>query len=269
MVLEIEDSFKRQPGRLVAVLAGAFLLIAGVVFIGKRENGVLCGQVLLLGTIILTVGAMAPYIESLRISLRDGGEVKMRSATDLTSEIAEQGPGVVGTELEREGGTQEETQLESDAMARWTVAEAALLTLTNPRVGELAGSRVHVYLFDEATQLLVPNLETQDQRTESWEPGVGVTGMAYSRREFVLAVGDELTADRFGLNADQLERYSTLTAVASTPIILRSGNVVGVISTSTSDQDSGIATDGGRDELLAVAAAIALILEEILDWYQS
>jgi len=57
-----------------------------------------------------------------------------------------------------------------------------------------------------------------------------------------------------------------LRVVASTPVINAAGNVVAVLSASSEDVRSGLATDEGKEAHLALAGAMGRVLIDLLRW---
>jgi hypothetical protein len=131
--------------------------------------------------------------------------------------------------------------------------------------GPLNGCKLRLYLPDDAG-ILVPALE-DGSAASSWPPGRGATGVAYATREFVLASEEAVWDETFGLTSVERERYKELFAVASNPVWDSEGVVVGVITASTNDPQTGLTTDEARVNMNLLALLASRILIELLEWF--
>jgi hypothetical protein len=102
---------------------------------------------------------------------------------------------------------------------------------------------------------------------DEWEVGQGATGEAYRRGEYVLATGDSVWNERYGLTPDQQRRYRDLTAVAAMPVETASGEVMAVLSASSKEVGTPLARDDGYEEHFLKATLVARILVDLLKWF--
>jgi hypothetical protein len=102
--------------------------------------------------------------------------------------------------------------------------------------------------------------------SEGWAIGQGVTGEAWRRGAYVLATGSECSDETYHLNAGQQERYRELVAVAAAPVMNASGKVVAVLAGSSHDPETLLGSPEAFDAHIALAAAMARILVDLLGW---
>jgi hypothetical protein len=140
----------------------------------------------------------------------------------------------------------------------------ALDALLKPTDGPLAGCVLHVYTYDEASDLLVPFYEPEPAKTPSrWPPGIGVTGQAYLIESFVLATGDHAHNSTHGLTVEEQQKHVDLLEVAAAPVTNTSGDIIAILAASNRVRPGILSSPDGFDELLALAAACARILVDL------
>ncbi len=150
----------------------------------------------------------------------------------------------------------------------FVAGERAIRSILDDAVaaGPLAGCDLRLYLFDDDLNALAPVFGSDDATT-TWPPGKGATGVAWSTKQYALAVGDAVHDSTFGLTPSQSQRYSSLTAVAATPIFNAGGTVLGVLTASTTSADHSF--DGGDQyvQLTTCALLVSRVLVELLQWF--
>ncbi|HEX2119924.1 MAG TPA: hypothetical protein VHF91_12115, partial [Acidimicrobiales bacterium] len=139
--------------------------------------------------------------------------------------------------------------------------------LLSPESGPLAGASFHLYLFDEQRDLLLPAFEGRPSPSRGWKIGTGAVGEAWASGEYVLARGPEVSDDTYGLTPAQQRRARDLAVVAAMPVTNASDEVIAVLSGSSVDPDSPLATPDGFDAQLLVAQEVARVLVDLLRWF--
>ncbi len=154
------------------------------------------------------------------------------------------------------------------ADARHLVASAAVDTLLHPNEGPLADCQFRLFRYIEDQGRLLPVLEPErnPQRSEGWAPGQGATGLAWIRADYVRVEGAACSDETYGLTATQRERYKDLAVVAAAPVLNAAGDVIAVLSASTESPESGLVTEEGQEAHLALAAAMARVVVDLLRW---
>lgn len=148
------------------------------------------------------------------------------------------------------------------------MASAAVDQLFHPVEGALTDCEFRLYLYDSDQDRLLPAIEPQlsPDGSEGWEVGQGVTGEAWRQAEYVFATGQECHDAAFGLAPDQQHRYRDLTAVAAMPVTNHRGDLIAVLSGSSTDPTATLVTADGFEAHLALAACASRILVDLLKW---
>lgn len=253
---------RRQPGRAALFILGLGLLVAAF-FENRLEFAV---PALTAGVVCCLAALLTPWLREFAVNLRQG-EVSFK-----TREPAE----VVATAVAAEEPSQEKEEAVKEideherqrADARHLVATAAVDQLLHPTDGPLVGCefRLFFYFADRGRLLPVLDPDRDPERSEGWAPGQGVTGEAWRREDYVLATGSECSDGTYGLTASQQQRYRRLAAVAAAPVFNASGRIIAVLSASSEDANSRLLTEEGREEHLALAAAMSRVLVDLLFW---
>lgn len=119
-----------------------------------------------------------------------------------------------------------------------------------------------VFVYDADADRLIVSYDPEGRHPPAtWKPGQGATGAAWKRKKYVLAEGDAVADDTFGLTADQKETYKDLKVVAATPVHDDKGNVIAVLTGSSKVDDGVLASGDGfrKQEELAIIVGRVLI----------
>lgn len=142
-------------------------------------------------------------------------------------------------------------------------------------VDEILGSLVHsgsqgtpedfvwtVFIFDTVRGALVPlypAVPVAEEETSSFKPGEGATGQAFADGGVVVAIGDTVSNDAYGLSPDKQSRYSSYRSVASAPLIWE-GTSLGSLSTIATTENPYFQSPAGRAIILKLADTVAAVL---------
>lgn len=200
-----------------------------------------------------------PWILRLKISPSGGFEIETREEQQVEAAAD-------AASSEFLGDVEEDELI---GVVRWVVGNEVLPYLLQPTYGPLVGAEFRLFLYDADLDRLMPALGPGSlEPSRGWPIGVGVTGAAYEREEYLLAIGPEASDTTYGLDPEQQERYKDLKAVAAMPIFNGSGVVIGLLSASTNDDAAlGFTTGEGFDEHLLLAQKVARILIDLLQWF--
>lgn len=240
---------------VVLVLLGATLLVASL-FQGDGSQAYAFG-LLIFGSGLVVIGVVLPRLRKAEVGPAAG--FKLTLADEAQREIS------TGLAESAEVVTVEVDQVV--AATRLVLASETLGRLLAPEEGPLAGAWFHLYLFDEQREVLLPAFEGRPSPSQGWKPGVGAVGEAWASGEYVLARGQEVSDDTYGLTADQQRRARNLAVVAAMPVTNASDEVIAVVSGSSTDPESPLATVEGFDAHLLVAQEVARILVDLLQWF--
>jgi len=261
------SALERHPGRLFVAVVGTGLVVDSAS--GPFGGDPYATAALATGALMVIAGSLTPYIK--KITASPGKiQVDVRPASEVTSRLAADGPASTVREIQDTLSAHQSKAAEGvvDDVVRWLVAEAAAKSVLHPTSGPLLDCRLHVYIPDELVDSLVPVFEVDAERAyESWRPGVGVTGRAFRDGAYTVISGDDLRAPEMGLSKEQLQRYDHLEAVASAPIVGADGEILGVVSAATDNAGSDLMTDNGREDLMAVAACIGFVIQDVMGWF--
>lgn len=151
---------------------------------------------------------------------------------------------------------------------RVALANDIVSFLTLPAHGPLLGCAFQLYLFDVDEQMLLPVLEPGHAGpSPGFRVDEGVAGKAWETGEFAIATGAATHDESFSLAADKQTRYSDLAVVAAVPVTNASASAIAVLSASSPDPVSGLATQEGFEALVALAERIARVLIDLLKWF--
>lgn len=238
---------------------GVVLVVVGLV----TRNTI----VLLAGLFPAVVALLITRLRTFEFELPGGGNFKAETRTE--DEVAASAVAAEEPSPERENAAvvvDEEERQRADA--RHLVASAAVDTLLQPNGGPLFDCQFRLFRYMEDRGRLLPVLEPErdPHRSEGWAPEQGATGLAWTRADYVRVEGDACSDATFGLTAAQRERYKNLAVVAAAPVLNAAGDVIAVLSASTENLTSGLATEEGQEAHLALAAAMARVLIDLLRW---
>ncbi len=106
--------------------------------------------------------------------------------------------------------------------------------------------RTSVYLSNDADLLLpwFPTQEVDPQHPTVFKYGQGATGTAFVQQEPIVAVGDAVSSDEYGLTPAQQQYFSEDVIVAAVPIRLLSGVVAGALTVISTLNDGSFSSPG-------------------------
>jgi hypothetical protein len=243
----------RNGGSLVLVLLGGTLLVASL-FQGNGNEAYGVG-LLIFGSGLVTVGVVLPRLRNAEVGPATGFKLTLDEQRQVSTGLAESG---------------ETPHVEVDqvvAATRVVLASETLGRLLAPDVGPLAGGWFHLYLFDEQRGLLLPAFEGRPSPSQGWKPGAGAVGEAWLSGEYVLVRGEEVSDATYGLSAAQQHRARNLAVVAAMPVTNAGDQVIAVLSGSSTDPNSALATPEGFDAHLLAAQEVARVLIDLLQWF--
>lgn len=210
---------------------------------------------LIFGSSLVTLGVVLPRLRNAEVGPATGFKLILDEQRVLSTGLAE---AEVGAEVEVN---------QVVAATRVVLASDTLGRLLAPDDGPLAGGWFHLYLFDEQREVLLPAFEGRPSPSQAWKPGAGAVGEAWISGEYVLVRGDEVSDDTYGLTPAQQRRARNLAVVAAMPVANASDDVIAVVSGSSVDVASPLATAEGFDAHLLVAQEVARVLVDLLRWY--
>lgn len=253
----------RHAGSLMLAVAGIALVVFSLVLYVLRSKSEVLGFTLF-GVFCLVVGACLPRLREAEVSPQK---------FNLKMDAAER-EGSVGLSLS--DPLRDEQIDEPDELllaARWYLGNVTLATLLKPEAtSALAGCALRLYLYDSDKERLVPVLFSDEARhdheVEEWEIGRGATGTAYARGDVVVVEGEAASDTTYGLTDEQSRRFAHLTAVMSVPVVNANGNVIAVITASSSQPGGGgLLTEDGYLDMLTRSMLAARILVDLLAWF--
>lgn len=246
----------RHGGSAVLVVLGGSLLIASL-YQGHGNEAYAFG-LLIFGSGLVTLGVVLPRLRNAEVGPATGFKLTLDQQREVSTGMAGGGSGPV------------EVQVDVDqvvAATRVVLASETLGRLLAPEGGPLAGAWFHLYLFDEQGDLLLPAFEGRPSPSQGWKPGVGAVGEAWSSGEYVLVRGHEVSDDTYGLSPAQQHRARNLVVVAAMPVTNARDHVLAVLSGSSADDASPLATAEGFDAHLLMAQEVARVLVDLLQWF--
>ncbi len=245
----------RHAGSVTLVTVGSAQVLAAVVI---RNDEVVAGLLVAFGSVLVALGASLPDVVEFSGG-KEGFKLKKREKVP-TADVA------ASNTLALPAGDGDDETLEDVVRARVGLAAVALEHLLSPEEGPLAGATLHLYLYDAEDDRLRALGVSGPPGMEGWRPGTGATGVAWERGEYVLATGDAVSDATYGLTPDQQDRARDLAVVAAMPVFNASGDVIAVVTASSGDPASPVATDEGFDALVAIAQFVSRILVDVLRW---
>jgi hypothetical protein len=252
---------EQHLGRLVVLLVGVGVIVAAYF----QARTALAAQSLWAGTFLVLVGGLIPWLRKASVSPSEGLALETRPEGAATAEMAER-----SRETGKPAAEGEELELGDDPRpaARFMVASAAVDQLFHPVEGPLTGCEFRLFLYDSDQDRLLPAVEPRPgpDGSEGWAVGQGVTGAAWRQAEYVFATGKECWDATFGLSTGQQQRYRDLAAVAAMPVTNHGGDLIAVLSGSSTDPATTLVTPQGLEAHLALAACASRILIDLLKW---
>jgi hypothetical protein len=239
---------------LVLVVAGVILMLIGIL---ERQDSL---ARIAIGAGLLLVGVFADRLQGAKVG-PGGAEIQLEvRAAESTTELRE------AANLAHAPSFPDSDQVVD--MHRAALASDVMRLLTEPREGPLVDCAFQLYLFDADENMLLPALEpAHDQPSPPFRVGEGVTGRAWESGQFTIAEGIEASDGTYSLSVDKQQRYADLAAVAAMPVTNAAGEVIAVLSASTTDAGSGLTGNEGFEAFVALADAVARVLVDLLKWF--
>lgn len=160
---------------------------------------------------------------------------------------------------------------EEDDATRWLLADVLFKELfETPRWDGLEDCHFQVHLYDPDLGMLLPILASAHVGpSPGFEPNQGTVGTCWESGEYVVATGDAVSDETFNLTPEQQERFTDLTVSASVPVTNAAGRTIGVVSGSSRNASSALASVGGLEVQIFLAEAAAIILVDVLKWFSN
>jgi hypothetical protein len=247
------------------VLLGAGLGLITGSFFTPAGGDPMSTLALTFGVGMVTLACMVPWLKKFTVG-PGGFEAETRDPAVVTTELSEEGPAAFVEETTAADRSSSLNEGEIAAAARWEIADAAIGRLLRPTRGPLAGSDLHLYMYDPDDDRLLPIFEPVDGESEGWKPGQGATGVAWLEETYILVTGPDTHSGTYGLTPEQQGRYRELSAVAALPVFNASGEVVAVLSASTRDPNQQLGSEEAFDEHVWLGYVMSRLLIEVLGW---
>lgn len=100
-------------------------------------------------------------------------------------------------------------------------------------------------------------------QSDGWRSGTGVTGKAWERNSYVIAMGAAVSDGTYDLTTEQQHRHAALAVVAGTPVQNARGKPLAVLSVSSEAQDGPLERPEGQALHLELAEVVARVLIDI------
>ncbi len=243
-----------RHGQTVVLAGIGLVLLLSSLFQGRGRDVFAVG-LLVFGTSLVVLGVVLPRLQNAEVGPATGLKLSLTAEREMSTRLAESDAveGVAGDEVV--------------SATRLVVASECLARMLAPDSGPLAGAVLHLYLFDQERDMLLPAFEGRPSFSRGWRMGRGAVGESWASGEYVLARGPEVHDDTYGLSSDQQRRYRELAVVAAMPVTNGAGAVIAVLAGSSTDACSPLAADEGFDAHLLVAQEVARVLVDLLKWY--
>ena len=252
----------RDLGRLYAGLFGGGLAVAALTLASNRNT--VANTALVVGGALVALGALTPWFRhaqwkhgSVEFEDPEIQRERVRSALRISEE-------------QRTSSADFRSSTAPDALRIYAATQAldAIFKDTARHAPEFARCSFRLFMYDDLKQRLIAVLTTPEQPVASrmWEPGKGVTGVAYKEAKYVIAVGDATHDDTFSLDETAQTYYADFAEVAAAPVFNASRKVIGVLSISHCENTTILDTLDGRNAHDLAAAACARIIVDLLGW---
>ena len=234
---------------------GWLMLGGGVRF--EQASDELAGVTFGLGTLLVILGAL----HHRGLTAGGGGvtaSVPPEPSGDVTKRLASREKLPTADEL-GDDETDEATSywLGEDILERYVLAP------DDP----IADCRGQVWQYDSESGVLYGMLQPGHPGVVTFVPGEGAVGLCWERQEYVIAEGDDVVSADFGLDATKAARYADVTAVAAVPITSASGRMIGVLSMSSRDPATRLASDDALQHMIFLAEIAARVLVDLFKWF--
>lgn len=243
-----------RHGQTVVLVGIGLVLLISSLFQG-RGHDVFAVGLLVFGTSLVVLGVVLPRLQNAEVGPATGLKLSLSAQRETSTRLAE--------------SEQVEAVAPDEVVSatRLVVASELLDRMLAPEEGPLAGALLHLYLFDEERDLLLPAFEGRPSFRRGWRAGRGAVGEAWASGQYVLARGREVSDDTYGLTPDQQRRYRELAVVAAMPVTNAGGAVMAVLAGSSTDPDSLLSSAEGFDAQLLMAQEVARVLVDLLQWF--
>jgi hypothetical protein len=247
----------QHGGRLFVIVVGAGVLLWAL--LGDRQSNERIAA-LIVGGFLIMGAALLPWIEELR-----GGPMSLRPRPS--------DPGTTAREVEQARQEQPEPEAfdltgddDSWIGAQYRLGERALDQLLTNLDGKLHDCEARVFLYDADVGKLLPLWRPESASGEplGWEPGQGVTGVAYKEKRYEFAKWPRTQDPEYRLTAEMKARYADLKVVAALPLHNQRDEVIGTLSLASTSIASRMVMDEGYQQHLALAEQVAVILVELM-----
>jgi hypothetical protein len=157
---------------------------------------------------------------------------------------------------------------EADEGALFLIGMTTLTTRVLHPLAPLDDCRGQVWLFDSNAEALTGILEPGHEGTVSFEIGQGAVGRAWAENIYVLASGEAVINDpSFRLTEQHRDRFSNLTAAAAMPVTNAAGDLIAVVSLSSTSQETLLETEVGLEFMIFASELVARVLVDIFKWF--
>jgi len=234
------------------VALGLVLVVAALVHRAQDGYGL---SLLVFGSGLVVLGVVLPRVRKAEVGPATGIKLTLDHERERSTGLAES-----------EHGSPVDTG-DVVTATRLILASDTLGRLLAPEHGPLAGVQLHLYLFDEERDLLLPVFEGPSHPSRGWKVGTGAVGEAWATAKYVLVQGEQVSDDTYGLTPYQQRHARDLAVVAAMPVANASEEVVAVLAGSSVDPESPLATPQGFDAHLLLAQEVARVLVDLLRWF--
>jgi hypothetical protein len=124
-----------------------------------------------------------------------------------------------------------------------------------------------VWLFDADEGVLRGILEPDRPGEPVFRPGQGAVGMAWETGSYVIAEGDSVRDDTFGLTDEMQRRYADMAVALAVPVTNEAGETIAALSAGTRNPQSELAHEAGLDHLLYLSELVARVLIDLFMWF--
>jgi hypothetical protein len=260
----------------VLVPSGIGFGIVGVALVAVDRNASFGLALAVLGGVLILCGALSHRLK--HVKLPGGGEADFYPpAVGDTALAVFSKPSVIpkpGINTALHSRSVEFSDAEIVGALNASVAERALESLlSRPETGPLEGCELRLYTYDDSADdgkgWLTAIVEPADGRSDSreWPPGMGATGAAWEREEFVVAVGEQCWNSTYGVPLERSRDYRHLKSVAACPVFNASWDVLGVVSAECATSEEQLTTDEAKDEMLSISLEVGRVLVDLLKWF--
>ena len=124
--------------------------------------------------------------------------------------------------------------------------------------------RLSAYLFDaEKGELLpwFPKVDADDLEIQTFAPGIGATGEAWSQKQTILVTDNEVSSDRYRLSPAQQVAFMPYRAVVATPVRTTAGAEIGMLTAISTVNDHHFDDAQAVEAFEDLAEAVGAVIE--------